>query len=312
MKQNYDKDEVLSRMLGMWKVALMKLCNAPAHFFNGRHQPCLYCGGKDRARWTDNLNRKGDGGNICNQCGNDTGIGLFMRLTGENFSDAINTLGDWLNLVPVDVIVKANKQAARDSGYKFGAQADHEKCEYAMNKTKAHEFTPLSRCEGFFALDGESYTCGEKIASDGSVSLIHAIPCRMVYEDGLSDEMCNIAFINQSGVLSFLARDFTRGAVAPTGSTDKTIYLCDNWIDSQHVHIATGGQEVWTTFNAANAEIVAYRYKGSRNMRVVCRSDNLDMIYAADDRGLNVMIPIGGDFKKGIERKLYDPASLIK
>ncbi|QGF21249.1 DNA primase [Citrobacter phage HCF1] len=70
---HYQKEEVIPRMRGMWATALMKLCNIPQLTFNGKHQPCPYCGGKDRFRWTDKINEKGDGGNICNQCGNDSG-----------------------------------------------------------------------------------------------------------------------------------------------------------------------------------------------------------------------------------------------
>ena len=67
---HHQKEEVIPKMRGMWQTALIELCGAPVSFFNGRHQPCLCCGGKDRARWTDKINEKGDGGNICTHCGN--------------------------------------------------------------------------------------------------------------------------------------------------------------------------------------------------------------------------------------------------
>lgn len=302
---HYDKDEVLPRMLGMWQTALMKLCNAPQSFFNGKHQPCLYCGGKDRARWTNQLAKKGDGGNICNVCGNDSGIGLFMRLRGESYSEAINTLGDWLNLVPVEVVAKANKIASRSSGYNFGKQASHECCERVMAKTLKFDRTPLSVFEGIYPPDDGHYDCGVK---DGRY--IHALPCRLVHEDGVDDEMCNILFITEEGDKSFLAKDYTRGSVVVTGSTDKTIYLCTDWVNAQHVHLATG-QEVWTCYNNYNLEMVAHRYKGNRKMRVVCHKDDRDVIIAADERNLDVMLPIGGNFKNGVEKKLYKPESLL-
>lgn len=307
---HYQKEDVLPKMLGMWQAALMQLCEAPASFFNGRHQPCLYCGGKDRARWTDNLSKKGDGGNICNQCGNDSGIGLFMRLRGENYGEAIDTLGSWLNLVPVDVVVKANKRASRSSGYNFGKQAPHENCVAVMERTKQVLKTPLTVFEGVGLKDGELYSVGVKTRENGAEALIHAIPCHLVHEDEIDDEMCNILFIDEGGDQSFYAKDYTRGSVSVTGKTDKTIYLCTNWIDAQHIHLATN-QEVWNCFSPSNLEIVAFRYKGKRNMRVVCKTTDKETLIAAEERSLDVMIPIDNNYKLGLERKLYKPETLI-
>lgn len=307
---HYQKEEVIPKMRGMWQAALMKLCDIPQLTFNGKHQPCPYCGGKDRFRWTDKINEKGDGGNICNQCGNDSGIGLFMRIRGENYSEAIDTLGEWLNLVPVEVVNKANKAARRDSGYSFGSQAPHEKCVDVMSKTESMEITNLSVFEAFYPLDGESYQVGVKTHDNGYCEHIHAIPCHLVHSDELDDDMCNILFVNEEGQSSFYAKDYTRGSVAVTGKTDKTIYLCVDWIDAQHIHLATG-QEVWACFSASNLEIVAYRYKGDRKMRVVCHKDDKETIIAADERELDVMLPINGKFKNGIERMLYKASDLL-
>ncbi|UTQ80564.1 putative DNA primase/helicase [Pseudomonas phage Motto] len=307
---HYQKEEVIPKMRGMWAAALMKLCDIPQQTFNGKHQPCPYCGGKDRFRWTDKINEKGDGGNICNQCGNDSGIGLFMRIRGENYSEAIDTLGEWLNLVPVEVVNKANKIASRDSGYNFGAQAPHEKCVDVMSKTESMTATHLSVFEAFYPLDGESYQVGVKSNPGGYDEHIHAIPCHLVHSDELDDEMCNILFVNEEGQQSFYAKDYTRGSVAVTGKTDKTIYLCVDWIDAQHIHMATG-QEIWCCFTPSNLEIVAHRYKGDRKMRVVCRVDDKETLIAADERQLEVMIPIDGNFKKGIERRLYKADTLL-
>lgn len=307
---HYQKEEVIPKMRGMWQAALMKLCDIPQLTFNGKHQPCPYCGGKDRFRWTDKINEKGDGGNICNQCGNDSGIGLFMRIRGENYSEAIDTLGEWLNLVPVEIVNKANKAAKRDSGYNFGSQAPHEKCVAVMERTKAFNKTPLSVYEGFYRSDDKPFQCGVKTRENAIDEIIHAIPCHLVHSDELDDDMCNILFVNEEGQSSFYAKDYTRGSVAVTGKTDKTIYLCVDWIDAQHINLATG-QEVWACFSASNLEIVAYRYKGNRKMRVVCHKDDQETIIAADERELDVMLPINGKFKNGIERRLYKASDLL-
>lgn len=297
-------------MQGLWKDALQSICGLKSDVFNKRHQPCPHCGGRDRFRWTDELDKPGDGGAICNVCGNDSGVGWIMKLTGEPYCEVINILGRFLGKVPQEYRVKANKRAASDSGYKFGAQANHESCETVMNRTKPFDKTPVSVFNGIGLKDGESYQCGVKTLENGAQELIHAIPCHMVNSDGVSEDMCNILFINEDGEQSFYARDFTRGSVAVTGKTDKTIYLCVDWVTAQHVHISTN-QEVWACFSPSNLEIVAFRYKGDRNMRVVCRKEDSETLYMADDRMLPVMIPVDGDYKKGIEKRLYNPLDLI-
>lgn len=303
--QFFQKEDVLPYMKGMWRDALQSICGLHNDVFNKKHQPCPHCGGKDRFRWTDKLNETGDGGAICNACGNDSGIGWMMKLTGEPYSEVINILGRFLGKVPQEYVIKANKRASRSSGYNFGAQASHECCVKAMERTLKFERTPLTMYEGIYLPDNEFYDCGVK---DGAC--IHAIPCRMVHDEGPDDEMCNVLFINEEGEQSFLARDYTRGSVAVTGSTDKTIYLCSDWIDAQHIYLSTG-QEVWACFSQYNIEMVAHRYKGPRNMRVVCKSTDRDILITAEERGLDVMIPVGDNFRNGIERKLYKPETLL-
>lgn len=303
----YDKKEVLPRMMGMWKDALINICDAPESFFNGKHQPCLYCGGRDRARWTDNLSIKGDGGNICNQCGNDTGIGLMMRLTGMNYSEAINVLGDWLNLIPAEVISKANKRASRTSPYKMGAQIDHERCLEIMERTERVESTPLSTYEGIYS------EFGFDVGRTKSGELIHAIPCFMAYSDGLSDEMCNVMFINDEGDVSYAAKDYTRQSVSVIGSfkDDEYAYLVDNLIDGYRVHIATGNRCVLVCYSSYNMEMVAYALRNYK-LRVACTRHSFDLLAVADDRNLDVVMPNDGNFfKSGIRKRIYKASELL-
>ena len=303
----YDKKEVLPRMLGMWKDALINICDAPVNFFNGKHQPCLYCGGRDRARWTDNLSIKGDGGNICNQCGNDTGIGLMMRLTGMNYSEAINVLGDWLNLIPVEVVAKANKRASRTSPYKMGAQIDHERCLEIMERTERVESTPLSIYEGIYS------EFGFDVGRTKSGELIHAVPCFMAYSDGISEEMCNVMFINEEGDVSYAAKDYTRQSISVIGSLkyDEYAYLVDDWIDGIRVHLATGNRCVLVCHSSYNMEMVAYALRNYK-LRIACARRAFDLLSVADDRNLDVVMPNDDNsFKSGIRKRIYRASELL-
>lgn len=55
MNEMFQKEEVLPYMKGLWREALQSICGLQSGVFNKKHQPCPYCGGKDRFRWTDEL-----------------------------------------------------------------------------------------------------------------------------------------------------------------------------------------------------------------------------------------------------------------
>lgn len=307
MNDVYQKEEVLPYMKGLWREALQSVCHVPSEVFNKKHQSCPSCGGKDRFRWTDKLNESGDGGAICNVCGNDSGIGWMMKLTGEPYTEVINILGRFLGKVPQEYRIKANKKASRDSGYNFGAQIAHEDCEKIMSRTVKRSMTPLTIFEGIY---NENYDVGIKPLPDGAESLIHAIPCQLVHADELDEEYCNILLIGEDGERKFAAKDYTRGSVAKVGDTDGSIYLTLDWVDAVHINTATN-QEVWACFSTYNLEIVAHRYKGKREVRVACLDNDLDTLYMADDRSLKVIIPNGATFKTGMKRQLYTAQDLI-
>lgn len=54
-------------------------------FLSGRNGPCMFCGGKDRARFTDH---EEDGWYYCNQCGSYDGFKVLMKLHNWTFSEA--------------------------------------------------------------------------------------------------------------------------------------------------------------------------------------------------------------------------------
>jgi putative DNA primase/helicase len=77
-------EKITDRAKGKWKRILPAL-GLPAKLMNGRNQPCPFCGGKDRFRFTDH---HGLGCYICSQCGNGTGFDLLIRLKGWTFKTA--------------------------------------------------------------------------------------------------------------------------------------------------------------------------------------------------------------------------------
>ena len=224
-----------------------------------------------------------------------------------NYSEAINVLGDWLNLIPAEVISKANKRASRTSPYKMGAQIDHERCLEIMERAERVESTPLSTYEGIYS------EFGFDVGRTKSGELIHAIPCFMAYSDGISEEMCNVMFINEDGDVSYAAKDYTRQSVAVIGAfkSDEYAYLVDNWIDGIRVHIATGNRCVLVCHSIYNMEMVAYALRNYK-LRVACARHSFDLLAVADDRNLDVVMPNDDNFfKSGIRKRIYKASELL-
>lgn len=295
-------------MRGLWDKALINICGADPKFFQTKkHQPCIYCGGNDRARWTNKVSEDGDGGIICNQCGSGDGILWVQKMRGESFSECIDVLGEWLNLIPVDIVNKANKQASRTKLYKMGDQIDHERCLEIMERTERVESTPLSTYEGIYS------EFGFNIGRAKSGELIHAVPCFMAYSDGISEEMCNVMFINEEGNVSYAAKDYTRQSVSVIGSfkDDEYAYLVDNWIDGVRVNLATGNRCVLVCHSSYNMEMVAYALRNYK-LRIACTRHDFDLLAVADDRNLDVVMPNDEHtFKSGIRKKIYKASDLL-
>lgn len=95
---NHSKDDVIPAADGLWPEILQGLTGIESSVFSGKHQPCKLCGGKDRFRYI----KKYDHPFHCGQCGAKTGIQFYMEYAGIDFSTAINDVGDYLNLIPVD------------------------------------------------------------------------------------------------------------------------------------------------------------------------------------------------------------------
>lgn len=317
----YDEKEVLPYMPGMWREALQNICGIHSRYFNGKHQDCPNCGGKDRFRWTDKLENRGDGGAYCSGCGADKGIGWLMKLSGEPYSECINILGRYLGKVPQEYVVKRNKQVTRDNGYDYGKMTDHDRVVAILNRTEAVDSTPLTLYEGIENEFVKSYQVGVKTHENGRQELFHTLPMQLVHEDGPDDEYCNILFIDEEGREKMLAGDLTFGSVIVTNQSeggDGPIYLARSWVEAMHFNIASSFKcDVWACIIPSNVEIVAYRYKGKgggegkRELRVVCSRNDRDMLAAAEDRDMKVIVPNNDNFKGGFERKLYVASSLL-
>jgi len=68
-----------------WRDILVAAGADPAALTN-KHQPCPFCGGRDRYRFDD---KNGDGTYYCSQCGPGDGFSFFMQLKSCSFLEAV-------------------------------------------------------------------------------------------------------------------------------------------------------------------------------------------------------------------------------
>jgi len=87
-----DKIKTKDLARGRWRQILTAL-GVPAKVLNGKQQPCLFCGGKDRARFTD---WKDDGFYLCNQCGSHAGTKFLAKFHGCSYAEACQRIDSLL------------------------------------------------------------------------------------------------------------------------------------------------------------------------------------------------------------------------
>ena len=322
---------VQPKMRGLWQDAVTKMTDVNASVFNGKHQACPSCGGKDRFRFTDYIRERGDGGAICAQCGAGDGLHWFMKITGYSFFDAINALGDYLNLVPAEKIISAKKQIKSQPNNLYSASMEPEDAESIMKRcvdSPVHVYTLACGIapEPLYVLN-KTVTNGEckKFVIDSRICVPVARIDKFPEKNNEPDTViANVTMIDHAGRLSWpCGKDewhpegrMTYGSVAVIGkNVKKSIYLCADWVDAWHVHYATGAQ-VWCTFTTSNLESVAYLYPAechSGKLRIACNLD-FDELCEAEKRMCQVIIP-AGDEKISVAREfkkvIYNPAALL-
>ena len=68
-----DTERIKSLLRGHWRQALVEVGGFPPNVLDGKHHPCIFCGGKDRFEFSD---KDGDGSIICRNCGKGIGDGI--------------------------------------------------------------------------------------------------------------------------------------------------------------------------------------------------------------------------------------------
>ena len=95
---------------GRWDQIIPATCGVSQDVFDGAHQACPKCGGKDRFRAFGDF--ADTGGTICNQCGRFAdGLATIGWLTGQTFPQVVELACDFLGIEPKQQS-RARKQSA--------------------------------------------------------------------------------------------------------------------------------------------------------------------------------------------------------
>lgn len=111
--------DIKQECAGRWSGVLTNL-GIDARLFNGKHQPCLFCGGKDRARWD-----RAKEFYYCSQCGHKQPIDMAIEHTGLSFKETTNLIRPTVMTTPLQIVKPADTQQAEARIRKIHAGLKH-------------------------------------------------------------------------------------------------------------------------------------------------------------------------------------------
>lgn len=304
----YSKDDVIPSAAGKWESIISSITNIDAKVFNGKHQACPSCGGKDRFRFDNERDFKGDGGYICSSCGGGDGLDLLCKVSGVPFSEAVNLVGEIVGGHTPEQRIAINQKIAHSSSKeKYGDYLDAEDVVSIMEKCDSRSDSLISRQEGIVVDDMLTLSL-----RDG-VNIV--LPLTFANNP---DILCGAALIKPGEYvgqfdLEYASKSEPAGAVyrlrKAEGKKDYVV-LAESWLDGVHINIATG-LEVWVCFTPENMSQVAHRGK-MRSLLVSCKPDNIEILHVADDAGIGVLLPVNSSWNAGVEKVIYKAEDLLK
>jgi putative DNA primase/helicase len=96
--------DIKQECIGRWAPILTNL-GINAQLFNGKHQPCIFCGGKDRARWD-----RAKEFYYCSQCGQKQPIDMAIEHTGLSFKETTNLIRPNVMNSPLKIVKPVDTQ----------------------------------------------------------------------------------------------------------------------------------------------------------------------------------------------------------
>lgn len=246
---NYKKEDVIPRAVGSWQEIISTITNVDSKVFNGKHQACPSCGGKDRFRFDNERSFKGDGGYICSSCGGGDGFDLLCKISRIGFSEAVNLVGEILGGQSPERQYEVKQEIKHSSNQeRYSDYMDDAEVRSLIDQCSEHSDSKVTRQHGVVA---------DKIltikARDG-VSMV--LP--LVF-DRTPDLYCGVAMVNSGEFFGEFSVSYAKGT-QPAGGVyvipnrkgqSGTVVLVESWINGLHASISTG-LEVWVCLSPEN------------------------------------------------------------
>ena len=97
-------EKIQDRARGKW-TSILQAIGISLNALNGKHGPCVMCGGKDRWRYDD---KEGNGTWICSHCGAGDGVELVKRFLNCEFIPAVREIEKHIPNAQVSIPKAAN------------------------------------------------------------------------------------------------------------------------------------------------------------------------------------------------------------
>ncbi|MGZ5029044.1 MAG: toprim domain-containing protein [Methylobacter sp.] len=106
------RTDIKTELAGKWSSVLQSI-GFDESIFKGTHQPCVYCGGKDRARWVKNKEYY-----LCNQCGHHQPIDMAIDHLGMPYKETVNYIRPNMGRYKMTTTTSTNDTAKNEARLK--------------------------------------------------------------------------------------------------------------------------------------------------------------------------------------------------
>jgi len=243
--------------------------------FNGKNQPCPYCGGKDRFRVL-----KSGGSIVGYYCGRGSGdttkgdvIGLISHLNAdEDYKDTCKRIEEYLGIYELN---KEEKERLKKQSENNKANRIKEEKRQAIILAKKQKQVALKAAAIFQAatpVKSHQYLSSKNVLSHGLRLYKNMLVVPMV---NMNRVITGLQLIKEDGGKIFLKGQDNKGNFHFIGQrlAGRPIVLCEGYATGATIHELTG-LPVAVCFNAGNIEFVIRAWQKRTNQNLVLFADN--------------------------------------
>lgn len=296
---NHDWQNVRDAAFSQWPAILSSIAGLSPKNLQNKHQPCPSCGGHDRYRFTD---RGGNGEYYCNQCGAGDGMSLLLKVTGFEFSEAVNAVGEFLMLDPRDrdTVTHIRQPPPKPISERANNNINKEKAEAWLSRAKP---IPL-----------HEWTLKNVISVTGLIGT--GVDRAVIVPINSNNGLVNAAAISSSGEIAFAAGGITYGGYSEIGKdSGRSVFICADWVDSWVTAKATNSLVycAWSVFNLDDCAKAIMNLRQDKPVYFALNCD-IDELACAEYAGIKCILPDQADYihtSRKFKRALFSVSGVI-